>query len=82
MCRIILLFYKMQKNMGLKIDKIGGKFKNTKCTQEEIDLCIPVLKSSELRSKNKTGLCCSMPSGGSLSAGAPGTPDPGAGTYK
>ena len=23
-----------------------------------------------------------MPSGGSLSAGAPGTPDPGAGTYK
>ena len=45
-------------------------------------ISIPVLKSSELRSKNKTGLCCSMPSGGSLSAGAPGTPDPGAGTYK
>ena len=64
--------------MGLKIDatrlQIGGKFKYTSS--------IPVLKSSELRSKNKTGLCCSMPSGGSLSAGAPGTPDPGAGTYK
>ena len=68
--------------MGLKIDatrlQIGGKFKLPKVHS----LGIPVLKSSELRSKNKTGLCCSMPSGGSLSAGAPGTPDPGAGTYK
>ena len=40
----------------------------------------PVEKSSALRSRNKTGVWCSIPSGGSQSAGAPGTPDPGAGT--
>ena len=32
----------------------------------------PVDKSSELRSRKRTGVCCSTPSGGSmLSAGAP-----------
>jgi len=41
----------------------------------------PVEKSSALRSKNNTGECCSNPSGGSQSAGAPGTPEPGAGTW-
>ena len=61
---------------------MAGNSKIPKVHRKKTFLGIPVLKSSELRSKNKTGLCCSMPSGGSLSAGAPGTPDPGAGTYK
>ena len=41
---------------------------------------VPVDKSSAFKSKNSTGVCCSIPSGGSQSAGAPGTPDPAAGT--
>ena len=77
-----LTFLQNVEKHGFKKDatrlQIGGKFQLPKVHS----LGIPVLKSSELRSKNKTGLCCSMPSGGSLSAGAPGTPDPGAGTYK
>ena len=43
-------------------------------------LQLPVDRSSAFKSKNKTGVCCSIPSGGSQSAGAPGTPDPAAGT--
>lgn len=33
-----------------------------------------------LRSRNRTGICGSMPAGGFQSAGAPGIPDPAAGT--
>ena len=48
--------------------------------QNNYPFFLPVDKSSAFKSKNRTGMCSSMPSGASQSAGAPGTPDPGAGT--
>ena len=41
---------------------------------------IKKLSGVPLRSRKRTGMCGSMPGGGFQSAGAPGIPDPAAGT--